>query len=150
MARFSYVEIEKNHTTENPSAELVEKRIRLLDDQDLSVASIYHEAWRLMIWGGNEGRVGVFYDKLNGSEAAILMDPDAPEDEEIVLSRQYIPETRPLNRTVSVDKAVEVALHFLKFGDFPEGLTWSKYPSSPPDWDPSKGIKAGGEEKHKQ
>jgi len=142
VVQFSYTEIEKHNTTDNPTAELVEKRIRLLNDQDLSVASVYHESWRLMTWGGNEGRVGVYFANLHGSERAILMDPDAPEDEEIVLSMQYIPQTEPLNMTVPVDKAVEVALHFLKFGDFPEGLTWFKYPSSPPDWDPSKGIKA--------
>jgi len=86
-----------------------------------------------MIWGGNEGRVGVFFEDLNGSERARLMDPDVPADEEIELSMQYIPDREPFNMTVSVDKAVEVALHFLEFGDFPEGLAWFKYPcwSSP-------------------
>lgn len=141
MTALYYCVQDRYSVEEAPSPTLVEERIRSLNNADLSVVGVFLPPWDLNIWGGHKGRVGVRFTKPDGSEKAILVDPDIPEDEQIVLFRQCIPENEPLNRTVTVDKAVEVALHFFNFGDFPEGLTWFKYPSSPPDWEPSKGVK---------
>jgi hypothetical protein len=100
------------------------------NNRDRSGIRLELQTSQFVVSGGNDNRVWLTFEEFE-CEGTVpktirmlaLLDPTVTSDEEILINTgQY--EYTPLRHTVSVEKAVEVVLHYLQTNSLPDGLTW--------------------------